>query len=681
MNPLGLIGNIRLRSKMLLLVSVPFLALCFTSVGLLNQIQRELEATSRFESLSALALASSALLHETQKERGSSAGYLSSKGQKFSEILAAQRPLTDLRMGAYEDQLALLDASNYGDAFQTNLDELKKLFLEVPRIRSLVTSQSISVADEVAFYTSINTRLLNISDSLARFSPGGEIANSSAAFATFLQSKERAGIERAVLSSTFAKDSFTKASYDKFNNLVNTQSIYLAVFADMASAEQMRFFDSQMNHPSVEEVERMRAIAFSKADSGGFSVDPEYWFETITQKINLLKTVEDYLGEHVSTLAIDQHSEASSKLLETKIILSVAAFLSLLLAFVITHSMHSSLKKAVMLAKAIAGGDLTQKHLSKNKDEAGQLLRMLNVMQDELNKVISSSYSVSESVAAGAEQISVSSAQLTLKAEEQASKLETTACSTEEISTTIKRNADFTANARDVSKEARAEAEHGGEVVQKAINAMEDIDNASRKIASITAVIDEMAFQTNLLALNAAVEAARAGDHGRGFAVVAAEVRNLAGRSAEAAKEIKALIDDSVTKVEAGTQYVGESGAALDRIVDSVKSLNELISDIASASQEQSSGVDTINESMLHMNTITRDNTHIAKEANAAGQIMAEQAASLSNSLSFFYVRSSEDLADQKTTNAANDQLHESSRGFNASNRLMGSLRKKAANE
>lgn len=680
MNPLGLIGNIRLRSKMLLLVSVPFIALCFTSFGLLNQIQKELESTSRFESLSALALASSALVHETQKERGSSAGYLSSKGQKFSEILSTQRPITDRRIGAFEKELTLIDASLYGDAFQTNLAELKKLFLELPRIRSQVTSQNISVADEVAFYTSINTGLLNISDSLARFSPGGEIANSSAAFATFLQSKERAGIERAVLSSTFAKDSFTKDSYDKFNNLVNTQNIYLAVFADMASADEMRFFKSKMSDSSVQEVERMRSIAFAKAETGGFGVDAEYWFKTITQKINLLKSVEDYLGEHVSTMAIDLHSEASGKLLETKIILSVAAFLSLLLAFVITHSMHSSLKKAVMLAKAIAGGDLTQKHQSNHKDEAGQLLRTLNVMQDELNKVISSSYSVSESVAAGAEQISISSAQLTQKAEEQACKLETTACSTEEISTTIKRNAEFTANARDVSKEARTDAERGGEVAQKAINAMEDIDDASRKIASITAVIDELAFQTNLLALNAAVEAARAGDHGKGFAVVAAEVRNLAGRSAEAAKEIKVLIDDSVSKVEAGTRYVGESGAALGKIVDSVKSLNELISDIASASQEQSLGVDTINESMLHMNTITRDNTHIANEANAAGRIMAEQAASLSNSLSFFFVRSSDELAEPTTTNAANDQQHESN-GFYASIQSMNSLRKKAANE
>lgn len=676
-----LIGNIRLRTKMLLLVSVPFLALCFTSAGLLNQIQNELEATSKFESLSSLALASSALLHETQKERGASAGYLSSKGKKFSEILGSQRPLTDSRIAAFEDEIKKLDAGNYGEAFQANLAELKKLMIEIPRMRSLVSSQGISVADEVAYYTSINTRLLNISDSLARFSPGGDIANSSAAFATFLQSKERAGIERAVLSSTFAKDSFSKASYDKFNTLVNTQNIYLAVFEDMASAEEMRFFESQMNHPSVREVNRMRSIAFANAESGGFDVDAEYWFETITQKINLLKSVEDYLGQHVSALAIEMKREASNKLLETKIILSVAALLSLLLVLVITHSMHSSLKKAVMLAQSIASGDLTQQHQSQDKDEAGQLLRTLNVMQNELNKVISNSYSVSESVAAGAEQISLSSAQLTQKAEEQASNLEMTACSTEEISTTIKRNADFTADARSVSKEARVEAEHGGEVVHNAIAAMADINDASRRIATITGVIDEIAFQTNLLALNAAVEAARAGDHGKGFAVVAAEVRNLAGRSAEAAKEIKVLIDDSVTKVEAGAQYVGESGVALDKIVASVKSLNELISDIANASQEQSTGVDTINESMLHMDTITRDNTHIAKEATVAGRIMAEQAASLSNSLSFFRVAEGETILDERSIGAANDQLHGLAVDAYNADQPFNSGMKKAANK
>jgi methyl-accepting chemotaxis protein len=216
-----------------------------------------------------------------------------------------------------------------------------------------------------------------------------------------------------------------------------------------------------------------------------------------------------------------------------------------------------------------------------------------------------------------------------------------------EISSTIKRNSEFAIEARKVSKDASVEAEHGGAVAHNAVKAMEEINESSQKIASITGVIDEIAFQTNLLALNAAVEAARAGEHGKGFAVVASEVRNLSARSATAAKEIKALIEESVEKVKGGAQYVGESGNALDKIVASVKSLNGIMSDIANASHEQALGVDRINESMVSMNTITRDNTHIAKEVALAGSTIAEETVSLSNSLSFFRLKAGPSLRDK----------------------------------
>lgn len=622
-----------------MLVSVPFIALLYTSWGLLTQLQSKLDDTSSFESLSALALSSSALVHELQKERGSSAGFLSSEGRAFKEILAAQRPLTDARLVNFNDQLAKVDVSSYSEAFEANISELLSLLLSLDRNRSLVSSISISVAEEVAYYTELNTRLLNISDSLARFSPGGELANSSAAFATFLQSKERAGIERAVMSSVFAKDSFSKVSFDKFNNLVNTQNIYLSVFNDMANTSEKEFYDTQMNHQSVRDVDQMRSIAFSNAETGGFDVDAEHWFRTITQKINLLKSVENYLGENVHAQAIAVRQETSNKLMEFTVVITAASFFSLLLVLLITHAVDSSISKAVKLAKAIAAGDLTRDYQSVNRDEAGQLLDTLNSMQNELNRVIGASHDVSESVAAGAEQISLSSTLLSRKTQEQSNNIETTASSTEEISITIKQNAEFAKEAQKVSKEASEEAEHGGVVVHNAVQAMEEINEASRKIASITGVIDEIAFQTNLLALNAAVEAARAGDHGKGFAIVASEVRKLAGRSAEAAKEIKALIEDSVEKVEGGARYVGESGCALNKIVASVKSLNHIMSDISNASQEQALGVDTINESMVHMSTITRDNEHIAKEVTLAGNTIAHEAASLSNSLSFFRLK------------------------------------------
>ena len=623
---------------MLLLVSVPFAAVLVFAWALISQIDAEKQQATRFENLSALALYSSALVHEMQKERGASAGFLSSNGKAFSATLKQQRLLTDTQLKAFAAYKRTFDETAFNNAFESNLSELDALLNKLSDMRSRVSALNISVADEVAYYTDINTKLLSVSDNLARYSPSGSIANSGAAFATFLQSKERAGIERAVLSSVFAKDSFTPATFSKFSDLVNTQNIYLSVFKDMASNEEMDFFKEQMNNQSVKDVERMRRVAFENNGTGNFGIDPELWFSTITQKINLLKNVENHLGQKLYDSAKAVEQNAASHYWRTIGILVISVLLSLLLVILIARSVDSSVSKAVELAKAIASGNLTIRHTSANRDETGQLLNTLSRMQDELTRVIGTSKSISGSVATGARQISESSATLRKRTDDQASSLERTASSTEEISSTIKRNAEFASEARTLAESASVEAEHGGEVVSRAIKAMSEINVASKKIASITGVIDEIAFQTNLLALNAAVEAARAGEQGRGFAVVASEVRSLAGRSAEAAKEIKQLIEDSVGKVESGAEYVDESGNALEKIVKSVKKVNEIISDIATASQEQSIGVDTINQSMVNMNKITRDNTAIAKDATSAGQDMAEQAAALSSNLDFFHL-------------------------------------------
>ena len=634
----NILGNVRLRSKMLLLVSVPFAAVLLFAWALISQIGAEKQQATRFENLSALALHSSALVHEMQKERGASAGFLSSNGKAFGATLKQQRQLTDTQLKAFTAYKRTFDETAFNNAFESNLSELDALLTKLSDMRSRVSALNISVADEVAYYTDINTKLLSVSDNLARYSPSGSIANSGAAFATFLQSKERAGIERAVLSTVFAKDSFTPATFSKFSDLVNTQNIYLSVFKDMASNEEMDFFKEQMNNQSVKDVERMRRVAFENNSTGNFGIDPELWFSTITQKINLLKNVENHLGQKLYDSAKAVEQNAASDYWQTIGILVTSVLLSLLLVILIARSVDSSVSKAVELAKAIASGNLTTRHTSANRDETGQLLNTLNRMQDELTRVIGTSKSISGSVAAGARQISESSATLRKRTDDQASSLQQTASSTEEISSTIKRNAEFASEARTLAESASVEAEHGGEVVSRAVKAMSEINVASKKIASITGVIDEIAFQTNLLALNAAVEAARAGEQGRGFAVVASEVRSLAGRSAEAAKEIKQLIEDSVGKVESGAEYVDKSGIALEKIVKSVKKVNEIISDIATASQEQSIGVDIINQSMVDMNKITRDNTTIAKDATSAGQDMAEQAAALSSNLDFFHL-------------------------------------------
>ncbi len=654
MNLLKLFGNLRLRYKMLLLISVPFVALCTISWGQLTQLHKDHIVATNFELVSALALRSSALVHEFQKERGSSAGFLSSQGQSFGQILTDQRQLTNKALTQFDEQLSKMDPNVFGEEFADNITRIESLIREVKKIRSNVSGMSVTVGESVAFYTSLNTHLLNITDSMARLGPDGDIANSAAALATFLQSKERAGIERAVMSSVFAKDQFTKESFDKYSNLLNTQQIYLAVFNDMANPNKLAYYKSKMSHPAVAEVERMRKIAFDNAENGGFGVEAEFWFNTITQKINQLKLVEDFLVSELVSQATSIRDEVNQRYWEAAITVSLAAVLSLILLLIIVHSIDSSVSKAVKLAKAIAAGDLTQHYDSHHNDEAGQMLQTLNEMQVDLNRLIYNSYSASESVAVGAEKISRNSTLLMDKTNEQSDNLERTVKSTEEIATTIKRNAEFAKEARAVSKVTSEQAEYGGEVVQNAIGAMEEINTASKKIASITTVIDEIAFQTNLLALNAAVEAARAGEQGKGFAVVASEVRSLAGRSAEAAKEIKDLIDDSVQKVKAGAEFVDQSGMALEKIVGSVKKVDSIISDIAHASEEQSDEVDTINKLMLQMNKSTSENAAVVKDGSVAGKTMAKKAIVLSDNLSFFKLQNTSIEEAEKLTHSSN---------------------------
>jgi methyl-accepting chemotaxis protein len=245
---------------------------------------------------------------------------------------------------------------------------------------------------------------------------------------------------------------------------------------------------------------------------------------------------------------------------------------------------------------------------------------------------------VAAEVHRGADEISAGNANLSQRTEEQSSSLEETASSMEEMTTTVKQNADNAGQANQLAMAARDQAEKGGSVVSQAVKAMADINDASKKIADIIGVIDDIAFQTNLLALNAAVEAARAGEQGRGFAVVASEVRSLAGRSATAAKEIKELIQDSVRKVEDGSVLVTQSGQTLEKIVASVKKVSDIVAEIAAASREQSSGIEQVNRAVMQMDELTQQNAALVEQATAASQAMAEQVRGLNEMLARYRI-------------------------------------------
>ena len=284
-------------------------------------------------------------------------------------------------------------------------------------------------------------------------------------------------------------------------------------------------------------------------------------------------------------------------------------------------------------------GDLTARICEEGKGAFFKALASgMNRLLETMEEVVRSMTRAAAQVRSGAEEISRGNADLSQRTEEQASSLEQTASSMEEMTSTVRNNADNAAQANEFATAARQQAEQGGAVVSAAVAAMSEINASSKRIADIISVIDEIAFQTNLLALNAAVEAARAGEQGRGFAVVASEVRNLASRSAEAAKEIKALIHDSVRKVSEGTKLVDDSGKVLGQIVAGVKKVTDVMADIASSSREQSSGIEQVNRAITMMDDVTQQNAALVEEASAAAQALTEQASNLSQLIARFRV-------------------------------------------
>ena len=315
---------------------------------------------------------------------------------------------------------------------------------------------------------------------------------------------------------------------------------------------------------------------------------------------------------------------------------SLAVIAGLLTAYLIQRSIALPLRRSVTVAERVADGDLTQSISSKSTDEVGQLLTALGRMSDSLVEIITTIKDSAESVALGSREIASGNVDLSNRTELQASALQQTAASMEELSATVKNNASNACEAKVLATSACVVAARGGETVDEVISTMKDINESSKKIADITSVIDGIAFQTNILALNAAVEAARAGDQGRGFAVVASEVRSLAKRSASAAKEIKALIDESVRRAQLGTDLVNLAGGTMTEVVASIRRVSDIVVDISHATAEQSTGVEQIGEAITQMDQATQQNAALVEQSAAAAESLSEHAQQLLQAVSVF---------------------------------------------
>jgi methyl-accepting chemotaxis protein len=318
------------------------------------------------------------------------------------------------------------------------------------------------------------------------------------------------------------------------------------------------------------------------------------------------------------------------------VLAAVAVGVGILCALVITKSITGPLSGAVEVAQKVAAGELTSQVTVAGKDETSELLQALKDMNDSLVKTVGQVRASTDTITTASQEIATGNADLSARTESQASSLEETASSMENLTSTVKQNADNARQANQLAVSASSVAVKGGQVVSQVVDTMGSIKESSSKIVDIIGVIDGIAFQTNILALNAAVEAARAGEQGRGFAVVASEVRNLAQRSAAAAKEIKTLIDDSVVKVDNGGRLVDEAGQTMGLIVTSIKQVADIMGEITAATLEQSHGIEEVNAAIGQMDEMTQQNAALVEEAAAAAESMQDQANNLAQAVSIF---------------------------------------------
>jgi len=582
-----------------------------------------------------------AVVQFTQTHRGLSAGALSG-----NETLAQRRPAMRDKvlqnMDLLESELKSIEAS------ATLMGMLSEVRQQWATLEQGVASKSLAAADSTRLHTQLVYKELQLNDEiLAEF---GMSLDPDADTYFLIQSalvsmpwlSESMGIMRAQGTVALAKGELppetrsTLAALDK-----RAKELHVEMQRNLRRAEDANpQFKATLKDPGDAALDTAtKALALAqKVLIGATEINypaPEY-FDEFTRAIDGLyafnaqsmNTLADALQARVTSLRRIQLFIAGL------LLLGLVAGTWLALAFI--RSITEPVKEAVQVVSAVAQGNLAVQVPVRGTNEFGQLMRAMDDMRQHLAQVVTSVRQGSEGVATASAEIAQGNNDLSARTESQASALEQTASSMEQLGETVKQNADSARQANQLAMNASAVAVTGGEVVGQVVHTMRDINDSSRKIADIISVIDGIAFQTNILALNAAVEAARAGEQGRGFAVVASEVRALAGRSAEAAKEIKTLITASVERVEHGTALVDQAGTTMTEVVDSIKRVTDIMGEIASASAEQSLGVSQVGEAVSQMDQATQQNAALVEEMAAAASSLKSQAEDLVHVVAVF---------------------------------------------
>ena len=523
-----------------------------------------------------------------------------------------------------------------------NLSIRAKLWLLVASLLVLTLATSITLMLEL---NSANQRMASIYNN--RVMPMQQLKLIADAYGIKLVETTNKVYNQQILAES-GKDTLTQVRND-------AQAAWNAYMQNQLTAEEKALADRvntllEAISPRIDDVLRL----FERDDHEGLGSFIEY---RLFPSVSPLAASLQQLSAMQEQLALQAYEEAQAASTRTMMLAAVTVAILLVLALIsaslIIRTITRNLDSAVQVAETVAQGDLRSHIEVTSKDELGRLMLALKGMNNNLLSIVGRIRESSESIATGATQISTGNNDLSQRTEEQASNLQQTAASMEELASTVRHNTDNAQQATTLARNAAHTASQGGEAMEQVTQTMETISASSRKIADIIGVIDGIAFQTNILALNAAVEAARAGEQGRGFAVVAGEVRALAGRSAEAAKEIKLLIQQSVSQVNEGTTLVEATGKTIGDVVQQVQSVAALIQEISNASQEQSQGTGQVSDAIAQLDQVTQQNAALVEESAAAANSLSYQAAELNRLVATFKTGSESQLQAPRLAPAA----------------------------
>ena len=602
-------------------------------ISMLKEIEEYMEknfdpSTQSLKKATDFLITFNALVHETQKERGATAGYLASNGTKFKTKLLTQYKLTDKKLQIVQRRLKNLNLALYGSKFtkeiELSLTQLKKL----SHIRSNILALDTNLKDGVTFYTTLNSHIINSTAALIPYATSAKCVKTLNRYYSFLMAKERAGIERAILAMTFTKNKFEDTLKVKLTEIVTEQKTYLNLFLANSTDDKalLNFYNAKKNSPTFQEVKRLREIALNATSIGGFGVDASIWFQAITAKINLLKQVEDNLSkdllEHIKSINEEQLSS-----LLTLIALGIfVVFLSGILGYIISLFITNSLQNILHTAQDLSSGDgdLTKRLEITSKDEIGEVAKEINNFIHKVQETISlvkqgshENVSISKKLYSSSEYVKeniTSESQIVQSTNKEITHVNDSLLvgvndAKENYNKISEANTDLNQASQKINQ-LTEKINLTSATEQELAQQLQELSVNATDVKNVLEVIGDIADQTNLLALNAAIEAARAGEHGRGFAVVADEVRKLAENTQKSLIEINASINTIVQSIlDASSQMNDNAKTVVDLVDISIDVENAILT----STQVMQDALDASSKSMKDSETMSKETSVVSQ--------------------------------------------------------------------